>query len=225
MRARNALAALSIIAAGSALAGGVGTSRASDLPMPEHRNINATVFWVGEPADADNGYIANDVSAWDDHWKAHFGGVDNPVKRQHQGNWPRAFKPKENPFYVALPYDDYTNSGSVKSSVRRVPWYDPKRPPSATYSILKNSWVAVTRGRKTVYVQWEDVGPQNTNDFNYVFGTAPPRYKASGIDLSPAAAKYLGFPGTGKVSWRFVGPSQVPSGPWRDIVTTRQVSW
>jgi hypothetical protein len=225
MRARNTLSVLSIAALSGALAACAGSARASAAAMPEHRNISATVFWVGEPADADNGYIANNASAWDDHWQAHFGGVDNPGKRQRGGNWPAGYRPKENPFYVALPYGDFTNSGAVKASVRKVPWYNPKRPPGSNYSILKNAWVAVTRGSKTVYVQWEDVGPANTDDAGYVFGGARPRDRASGIDLSPAAAIYLGVDGSGKVSWRFVAPSQVPSGPWRQIVTTRQVSW
>lgn len=225
MRARATLSAVSIIAASGLLAACASTARASDPALPEHRNISATMFWVGEPADAANGYIANNASAWDDHWQAHFGGVDNPSHRQRNGNWPASFRPKENPFYVALPYDDHTDSGSVKASARHIPWYDPQRPPGPTYSIVKNTWVAVTRGGKTVYAQWEDVGPYNTDDINYVFGSKQPSYRASGIDLSPAAAIYLGTNGAGTVSWRFVRPSQVPPGPWRQIVTTRQISW
>ncbi|HMC73704.1 MAG TPA: hypothetical protein VKG87_05335, partial [Terriglobales bacterium] len=45
---------------------------------------------------ADNDFIPNDVSYWDNQWQLSFGGVDDPEHRN--GYWPAEFKPNENPF-------------------------------------------------------------------------------------------------------------------------------
>ena len=43
---------------------------------PTHTNITATVFWIGEPVG--NGSTENNaVSAYDDRWLEHYGGVDD----------------------------------------------------------------------------------------------------------------------------------------------------
>ena len=66
-------------------------------------NIVATVFWIGEQAVEGNP-VPNTESAWDASWVAHYGGEDNPEQR---ANFiPTAFTPGQNPFYVALPYND-----------------------------------------------------------------------------------------------------------------------
>ena len=65
------------------------------------KSTMTTLFWVGEPSDADNYFIPNDVSYWYNQWQLSFGGVDDPEHRN--GYWPAEFKPHENPFYVALP--------------------------------------------------------------------------------------------------------------------------
>jgi hypothetical protein len=184
-------------------------------------NVTATVFWVGEKAGPDNGGIANDVSAWDGDWLAHFGGVDDPDHRVEGGKWPAGFRPKENPYYFALPYGEFTDSGVVKPDVTRVPWYDPAHPPRHGASILKNRWIEITHGDCTAYAQWQDVGPFETDDWAYVFGDAKPRESRAGLDLSPATAAALGVDGRGQVSWRFVDPDDVPAGPWTEIVTRR----
>lgn len=205
-------------------------NRIPEIPQlsgyPVHTDIMATIFWTGEAAGPDNGYIANDASAWDSHWSKHYGGTDSPEarKRQRNGQWPAAFQPKENPFYVALPYSEFTNDGQVKPNATRVYWYDSAAPPTSHRSILKNRWVAITYRDKTVYVQWQDVGPVESDDVDYVFGDQLPKAEISGIDMSPAAGFYLQFSGRARVSWHFVDDDQVPSGPWLDIVTTRQVS-
>jgi len=64
-----------------------------------------TLFWVGEPSDVDNAFIPNDVSYWDNQWRLSFGGVDDPKHRN--GYWPADFEPRENPFYVALPFGEF----------------------------------------------------------------------------------------------------------------------
>lgn len=187
-----------------------------------HHNITATVFWVGEPPDSDNHDITNVSSAWVDDWVQEFGGVDSPDDRC--GWQPCSFTPKENAFYFALPFNDLTEQGTPKPSsiLQQIPWY-PGHPAPDGQSLVKNHWIAVTKDKKTVYAQWEDVGPFGEDDTAYVFGSQPPDAHA-GLDLSPAADDYLGGSGEDLVSWRFVDTDQVPPGPWLDNVTTSGVS-
>ena len=195
--------------------------------QPNHRNIRATMFWVGEPQDADNAGITNVASSWTGDWVKAFGGIDDPTKRC--GYHPCGFAPHENAFYFALPYNDRTNDGSLKpdSELRQIPWYSGGAPDNQ--SLLKNRWIAVhhttANGQtKAVYVQWEDVGPMNEDDITYVFGSKPPKFRA-GLDLSPAANDYLDLQGEGQVDWQFVPSSQVPDGPWKTTVTTSQLNY
>jgi len=186
-----------------------------------HTAITATVFWVGEAASPDNDWIANAASAWDPNWQQHFGGVDDPARRTPDGRWPTAFRPRENPFYVALPYDEFQDDGTLRADVDRVPWYDPDDPPRPGRSILKNRWVRVDHRGRTAYAQWQDVGPFRDDDAGYVFGSARPAEPRAGIDLSPATAIALGVDGRAEVAWRFVDDRDVPDGPWTKIVTRR----
>lgn len=186
--------------------------------MAEHKGIIATVFWVGEAADADNDFIQNRSSTWQEDWQGHYGGVDDPDNRC--GHNPCGFTPKENPFYFALPFNDYQENGEPRAAdvLRKIPWYTGQ--PAEGTSLLKNRWVKITSGSTTVYAQWEDAGPFNEEDVDYVFGTNAPKEHRAGIDLSPATAKYLGVDGRGTVAWQFVDEAHVPAGPWKDIVTT-----
>jgi hypothetical protein len=191
-----------------------------------HQNVRATMFWVGEPPDADNAGITNVASSWTGNWVKAFGGIDDPKKRC--GYKPCAFTPQENAFYFALPYNDRQSNGSLKpsSELMRIPWYSGAALDGQ--SLLKNHWLSVTHltasGPKTAYVQWEDVGPMYEDDINYVFGPKPPKFRA-GLDLSPAANDYLDLQGEGQVSWRFVDASQVPDGPWKTTVTDSQLNY
>lgn len=187
------------------------------------RTTIATEFWVGEEADSSNAYIHNRGSAWTVDWVGAFGGVDDPDDRC-DGYIPCGFMPKENSFYVALPFNDLNSDGKPKSDdiLRRVPWYDGSSEPGV--SIMKNRWVEVRYGSKTAYGQIEDVGPMNEDDVEYVFGKAEPQYEA-GIDISPALGDYLGTTGKSDVSWRIVENTEVPDGPWTRVVTTSQVKW
>lgn len=184
---------------------------------PIHNNIMATVFWVGEDATADNSFISNKSSAWVTDWAKEFGGVDDPARRN---GYNPAFTPKQNPFYFALPYGDFTETG-IKSNIDRVYWY---KEGNDSPSVLKNRWVKVTYGGRSVYGQWEDVGPYESDDVNYVFGSSQPKQRV-GIDISPAMQDYLGFKGMAAISWQFVDSYQVPSGPWHNIITTSGPNW
>ncbi|HLC91437.1 MAG TPA: hypothetical protein VJC09_00095 [Candidatus Saccharimonadales bacterium] len=198
-------------------------SPASPPPAPtniKHTGIVTSIFWVGEGANDDNGYISNAQSAWDEQWQAHYGGVDSSKSRN--GYLPAGFTPLENPFYFALPYSDYTDVGVRKSSASNCPNYV-NRATLAHHSWCKNSWITISYGGKTAYAQWEDVGPYEEDDVSYVFGTAAPKNKidlAAGLDVSPAVRDYLGLSGESKTDWVFVSATNVPAGPWKNIITT-----
>lgn len=182
-----------------------------------HKDIIATVFWVGENETQDNDFIHNRSSAWMRDWVSAFGGVDYPEDRC--GYLPCGFTPRENSFYFALPYGDYTESGMKPEEelARDVPWYDGGSVPNG--SVLKNHWIEIRYQDKVAYAQWEDVGPFEESDPGYVFGDDRPKESRAGLDISPATATYLGIKGRGNVSWRFVDESEVSDGPWRDVIT------
>jgi len=149
----------------------------------------------------------------------HFGGVDHPFNRC--GYEPCGFKPKENPFYVALPYDDMEEDGRRKAVNSFIPW----DAPGAKRSLLKNRWVAIRANGITCYAQWQDVGPFEKDDRHYVFGAAvtPKNTKgeSAGIDLSPAVRDCLKVGGLSRVLWRHVEGHEVPGGPWKRTITRR----
>lgn len=176
-----------------------------------------TLFWVGEPSNDQNAFIPNHESYWDKDWQANYGGVDHPERRN--GHWPAGFTPKQNPFYVALPYGEFTPDEAIKKAARRVPWYQAGLDP-----LLKNRWVEIEREGRSCFAQWQDVGPCGEDDFAFVFGEATkPRNSfdaKAGLDVSPAVWHYLGMRDNGLTAWRFVAASDVPEGPWTEIVTT-----
>lgn len=185
------------------------------------KSTMTTLFWVGERADADNAFITNTESYWDEKWEAHYGGNDDPNCRT--GYLPCAFKPKENPFYFALPYAEYDPQGALKASAKALPWYGKDELP-----LLKNRWIAVKHGNAVCYAQWEDVGPNGEDDFAYVFkGGVPVNTfgEHAGLDISPALWKCLQMSDNGVTDWAFVDGAVVPPGPWKDTVTTSGISW
>ena len=207
---------------------------------PLHRNITATVFWIGEPVG--NGSTENNaISAYDDRWLAHYGGAD-PVAPARKAPFFPPFRPHENPFYLDLPYDDFLNRGSPRPGrLAVVPWaadevaqLSSARQAGVPFSLMKNRWVEIIRRGRACYGQIEDAGPYVYNDARYVFGAADQRPRSlratnAGMDVSPALRDCLGFAGLNndqnRVDWRFVERSRVPPGPWRLVVTTRQVFW
>ena len=168
----------------------------------EFKSAMTTLFWVGEPSDSDNAFIANDVSYWDKDWQLSYGGVDDPKRRK--GYWPADFRPNENPFYVALPFGEFesTRGYNLKPDAQNIPWYAPGSLP-----LLKNHWVEIMLGDRTCYAQWQDVGPSEVDDFAFVFGSAKdPRNTfdtKAGLDVSPAVWHYLGMKDNGFTDWRF----------------------
>jgi endo-alpha-1,4-polygalactosaminidase (GH114 family) len=190
-----------------------------------HKNITVTIFWTGEPSSEDNGGIANLASAWDSMWMINYGGVDTPDKRD--GYYPAGFTPNENPFYFALPYNDFDENGLKKENLESyIPWA--VKDDNSSLSICKNRWIKIIKGNKVAYAQWEDVGPFGEDDKEYVFGTSLPKNQINqnaGLDVSPAVRDYLGLNDIDTVDWQFVDQEDVPDGPWKEIVTTSNVNW
>ncbi len=197
-----------------------------------HDNVLATQFYIGETGP-------NGTTAWDCHAVNHYGGIDSPFGRN--GYLP-TFIPKENPFYLALPYTDI---GQVGAHKKDIPWYDSKLDTGENYSFVKNRWVQLKRGDKICYGQWEDsltpdildangkrIDYGTPNYFDYVFGNSTPTHP--GIDVSPALSTCLGMydandkvyaHSDAKISWKFVTENEVPAGAWKNIITATPVSW
>ncbi|GAA5494035.1 hypothetical protein Rhal01_00190 [Rubritalea halochordaticola] len=186
---------------------------------PWKKNITATIFWIGEEPTAKNP-TPNHASSWDSKWEKSFGGYDNPDRNARSGYHPRAFIPKQNPFYVALPYNDCVNYRMHKPEASRViPWFR-KYNPKPGKSVCKGRWIQIIHGRRICYAQWEDCGPFTTDDWQYVFGNQRPKNKennGAGIDVSPAVRDYLRLQSGSKVHWRFVDFEHVPQGPWAKV--------
>lgn len=185
---------------------------------PWHFDITATVFWIGELPTARN-RVPNDRSSWDTAWMENFGGFDTPDPTRRTADYcPKGFRPRLNPFYIALPYNDCVGSNAHKPEAARViPWFKKEfRSPGA--SVCKGKWVQIFYEGNYCFAQWEDCGPFTTEDWPYVFGGKAPRNrsnKGAGIDISPAVRDYLGIEGgTASVHWRFVEFYRVPLGPW-----------
>jgi hypothetical protein len=185
--------------------------------FPWKRNIVTTVFWIGELPTANNP-TPNTKSAWDLRWTSNYGGYDNPKPSNRDGYLPRDFTPGQNPFYFALPYNDISRTGTKASARAVIPWFE-KNFYRSGRTVLKGRWIAIRKGDLICYAQWEDVGPFETDDWEYVFGEKRPKTtgnRGAGLDVSPAVRDFLEFPGGhDTVDWRFVDIDEVPDGPWR----------
>lgn len=203
------------------------TSEGQPEKYPIHKDITATIFWIGEPADESNDHISNVPTAWDTHADRRFGGFDGPahpngsildVPRNEHGII-TSFKPDHNPYYFALPAAEFTGGPPLAQARASSPWAN--ETVSEGESLFKGRWAKIASEDQTIYAQWLDVGPNETDDYPYVFGDGSQLPTntyglGAGIDLSPAAAISLGFNDGGhKVSWQFVDEVDVPDGPWR----------
>ena len=182
---------------------------------PWKTNIVTTVFWIGERPTANNP-VPNRASSWDANWTQNYGGYDDPDKARRRDMIPVAFTPRQNPFYVALPYNDKARKGHRPEAPQVVPWFkEAYQGPGV--STCKGRWLAIRNGNRTVYAQWEDAGPFRTDHWQYVFGNERPKpnlNKGAGLDVSPAVRDYLGMEDTDVTDWKFVEFKDVPPGPW-----------
>src|SRR5947207_14380668 len=184
---------------------------------PLKTNIVTTVFWIGEQPGGNN-LVPNRTSAWDKQWTKSYGGFDDP-NLAHRRLCSDKFMPQQNPFYCALPYNDKAHTGHRTEAPRVVPWFQEAYRGSAV-STCKDRWMAIRKGNRIAYAQWEDAGPFRTDHWQYVFGNERPKpnlNKGAGLDISPAVRNYLGVKQTDVTDWRFVDVKEVPRGPWSTL--------
>jgi hypothetical protein len=213
---------------------------------PLHTGIVATTFWVGEIFDPHSPDGSQVISTYDAFWMRHYGGCDGVITHGSceterrvaaDGFFPTRMTPRENPFYLDLPFDDINNPAVFSRRAQLIPWaHDPGYAGHANdpaFSYMKNHWVRLTRDGRTCYGQIEDAGPGVYEDYPYVFGTADRRpasrlYNGAGLDVSPALTGCLGFTELNgdddRLNWQFVDKVDVPPGPWTRLVTTTGVS-
>lgn len=149
--------------------------------------------------------------------------------------------PKENPFYLDIPYDDINDPTAFKNRCKDIPWANDSgyagKCGDTKFSYMKNRWLKITGPNgQTCYGQVEDAGPSSGSAYHdaaYVFGAnnARPAHKGfnnAGMDVSPALNGCLGFKEldgeNDKVTWQFVDNTDVPVGPWSKVVTTSGVT-
>ena len=182
---------------------------------PWKKSIVTTVFWIGEKP-SENNPVPNRTSSWDKDWTRNYGGLDDPNPAHRSNYVPVKFTPRQNPFYCALPYNDKAATGHRPEAPRVVPWFN-RAYQGPAVSTCKGRWIAIRKGNRTVYAQWEDAGPFRTDHWQYVFGNERPKpnlNKGAGLDVSPAVRDYLGINETDVTDWKFVDFSEVPRGPW-----------
>jgi hypothetical protein len=171
---------------------------------PWKTGITATIFCVGEsPIPNHPGNLA---SAWDPNWTA--------------------TSKMQNPFYVALPYNDVAGGHTKPEARSIIPWFNQAFVRDG-HSVLKDRWIAIRKGDRVCYAQWEDVGPFQVDHWQYVFGDEMPRPNVNhnaGIDLSPAVRDYLEMSGMDQCDWKFVEAKEIPEGPWKYRDNSKLVS-
>jgi hypothetical protein len=183
--------------------------------FPWRSGIVTTTFWIGEEP-AKNNPVPNHASSWDMKWAENFGGTDTPDRTARANYMPASFVPRQNPFYVALPYNDVQKGGHKPEAAQVIPWFkEAYKGPGK--SVLKGRWIAIRYKGKVAYAQWEDCGPFRTDHWQYVFGNERPKpnlNRGAGLDVSPAVRDYLGMADTDVTDWKFVDFTEVPHGPW-----------
>ncbi|PPL15925.1 hypothetical protein [Microterricola pindariensis] len=214
-----------------------GGSGASSYPL--HTGIVATTFWVGEIFDANAEDGSQMLSTYDANWFANYGGCDGVTSNgtcttekrvAANGFFPSSMTPKQNPFYLDLPYDDVNDKTGFANRGSVIPWAnDPAyagRAGDASISLMKNRWVKLMKDGQTCYGQIADAGPGEYHDSAYVFGSndarpANARYGGAGMDVSPALNGCLNFAeldgDSDVVDWQFVEAADVPAGPWLTV--------
>lgn len=191
-------------------------SYAATTRFPWKTNIVTTIFWIGEQAGRNNP-VPNYRSCWDPNWTDNYGGLDNPEFSARRDYIPVAFVPRQNPFYCALPYTDVTHGQFKPEAPLVIPWFK-QAYMAQGQSVCWHHWLAIRKGNRTCYAQWEDCGPFRTDHFQYVFGNERPKPNlnhGAGLDVSPAVRDYLGLAPTDVTDWQFVDVRNVSPGPWR----------
>lgn len=185
---------------------------------PWKMQIVTTIFWVGENASARNP-VSNHSSSWDLNWASSYGGFDDPDPGHRHNYIPANFIPRQNPFYIALPYNDVTHGATKPEAPQVIPWFR-NAFVKPGQSVCHDRWIAIRKSERpnvVCYAQWSDCGPFRTDHWQYVFGDQRPLpnlNRGAGLDVSPAVRDYLGLSPIDVTDWRFVEFREVPKGPW-----------
>jgi hypothetical protein len=212
-----------------------------DTGYPWHTGIVATTFWVGEVFDPEAPDGSQRVSTYDSDWLAAYGGCDGidtgeecrtESRTADTDYFPTGMTPRENPFYLDLPFDDVNDPEGFALRGEVVPWaHDPAFASSVddpTVSLMKNRWVVLHKDGHLCYGQIQDAGPGEYHDADYVFGSddrrpTNTRFNGAGLDVSPALNGCLGFADLDgeddRLDWAFVDDADVPPGPWTRLIT------
>lgn len=200
----------------------------AQILYPWKINAPYDIIWIGADYNTSVAPRVKIPTGWKSESAETFGGIDRPesenrIADHKTGEFrPKAFIPKLNPFYIALPYNDLMPAGDRKPEASRViPWYD-REPPPPGESACKGRWLQIYYNNRSCFAQWQDVHPHSPNDWQYVFGSRSAESFGSGrpaIRVAPAVRDYLSLPKDGVVHWRFVDAYQVPHGPWKKYGT------
>ncbi|EDY17465.1 hypothetical protein CfE428DRAFT_4982 [Chthoniobacter flavus Ellin428] len=182
--------------------------------FPWKTNVVSTVFWIGS---AEKGEDDHGASAWDPKWKMHYGGFDDPDPQKRHHFIPVGFIPRQNPFYIALPYNDVAEGVTKPEAKVVIPWFQDAFVEEGK-SVCRDRWLAIRNSAgKVCYAQWSDCGPFGSDQWQYVFGNEKPKpnlNSGAGLNVSPAVREYLQLQGTDVVDWKFMETKDVPNGPW-----------
>lgn len=212
---------------------------------PWHSRIVSTTFWVGEIFDPNAADGSQVYSTYNSAWMESYGGCDGVLianvcqteaRTSANDYFPSQLAPRENPFYLDLPFDDINNTSAFATREQVIPWAGQASYAGSagdhTVSLMKNRWIRIRANGQTCYGQIEDAGPGEYHDSAYVFGRhdaqpANRKFNGAGMDVSPALNGCLRFTNVNgendTVDWQFVEASDVPGGPWTRIMTTSGV--
>ncbi|KAF2078286.1 hypothetical protein CYY_000378 [Polysphondylium violaceum] len=203
---------------------------ASERIFTTHYNIKTILHTLGDPnIELFSGH--QESTAWNADWYGKM-GMTTLEKCPYFQDFMLS---NENYYFCTLPYNDIDKYGR-KSSAHLIPWATLNDPQD--HSILKNKWIRVAHKNSFAFCQIEDVGPENDDDFHYVFGASHsiPESSVGGLAISPIVANFLGimskfyenYDSNGKLtttdedvrcSWQFFQEEDVPEGPWKKRVT------
>ena len=108
-----------------------------------------------------------------------------------------------------------TSKGHKAEAKQVIPWFH-KEYKGPGKSVCKGRWIAIRKGDRVCYAQWEDAGP-----FRPIIGSTSsarnvhfPILTRGPDSMLPAVRDYLGMNDTDVTDWKFVDFDEIPHGPW-----------
>ena len=126
--------------------------------------IITTIFWIGERPSGNNP-VPNDRSSWDRNWYYSYGGYDTPDPGARRNFIPVNFVPRQNPFYVALPYNDVEGGRTKAEASEVIPWFKQAFVRDGQ-TVLKGRWISIRHGNRVCYFSGKIVAPSGLTTGN-----------------------------------------------------------